>query len=246
MTYFTGSVTPVPAGSRQAYLDFSRKAWPHFQKRGASRMVETWSDEIQPGKQTDFLRAVAAKDGEAVAFAWIEWPDRATADAAWAEMMNDPQMGADMGEMPFDGKRMIFGGFQSLVTDGSDRGGGYYQGFLTPVPEGNKDAFETLAHAAWEEMFKPYGCLGNYESWGADVPRGTQTDMYRAVDAKDGEVVVMSWGCWPDRATCEEAGRRMEAAMEGKPMPDMPFDGKRMIWAGFETLFDSDRDGSRG
>lgn len=242
MAYYTGSVAPVPKESRDTYLQSLRRTWPLMRERGALRMVETWADDIQPGKQTDFLRAVQAKDGEAVTFAWIEWPDRATSDAAWADIMqNDKEMRQAMDEAQFDGRRMIFGGFQSFVADGSDRGGGWYQGFLTPVPAGNKDAFGKLAKSAWDEMFRPNGCLGNYESWGDDVPRGKLTDMYRAVDARDGEVIVLSWACWPDRATCEEAGRRMEAAMEGQPMPEMPFDGKRMIWAGFETLFDSDR-----
>ena len=65
--------------------------------------------------------------------------------------------------------------------------------------------------------------------------------MYRATDAQDGEAIVLSWTAWPDRATCEAAARAMEAAMAGQPMPDMPFDGKRMIWGGFGVLFDSDR-----
>ncbi|MDO5369017.1 DUF1428 domain-containing protein [Paracoccus sp. (in: a-proteobacteria)] len=242
MPYYTGSVTPVPKTSKDAYLQINRRAWPLMRKRGAVRMVETWAEDLQPGKQTDFLRAVDAQDGEAVSFGWVEWPDRATSDAAWADIMQNPEeMRQTMGETPYDGKRMIFGGFEAFVADGSDKGGGYYQGFLTPVPEGNREAFEKLAHSAWEEMFRPFGCMGNFESWGDDVPRGKLTDMHRAVDAKEGEVVVMSWAGWPDRATCEEAGRKMQSAMEGQPMPDMPFDGKRMIWAGFETLFDSDR-----
>ena len=116
--------------------------------------------------------------------------------------------------MPFDGKRMFWGGFEQLVTEGSDRGGSYYQGFLTPVPQENKDAFHKLAREAWNDMFKPYGAMGNHESWGVDVPHGTLTDMYRAVDAKDGEVIVMSWTTWPDRATCDEAARK-------KPAPDV-------------------------
>lgn len=242
MPYYTGSVTPVPKDQRDKYLQSLHRSWPLMQKRGAVRMVEAWAEDIQPGKQTDFLRAVQARDDEAVVFGWVEWPDRATSDAAWADIMQNPEeMSKAMGDAKYDGKRMIFGGFQAFIAEGSDRGGGYYQGFLTPVPEANKAAFGDMARMAWNEMFRPNGCLGNYESWGDDVPRGKLTDMYRAVDATDGEAIVMSWTCWPDRATCEEAGRKMEASMEGQPMPDMPFDGKRMIWAGFETLFDSDR-----
>ncbi|MRX49744.1 DUF1428 family protein [Paracoccus sp. S-4012] len=242
MTYFTGSVTPVPKRIRQDYIAQLHRAWPLMQKRGAVRMVEAWGEDIQPGKQTDFLRAVAAKDDEAVVFGWVEWPDKATSDAAWADIMqNGEEMSQAMGEVQYDGKRMIFGGFQKFVADGTDRGG-YYTGFLTPVPKANRDAFAKMAKSAWEEEFQPRGCLGNYENWGDDVPHGRQTDMYRAVDAKDGEVIVMSWSAWPDRTTCEEAWRGMAAGMEaGQEMPDMPFDGKRMIWAGFEPLFDSEK-----
>ncbi|WP_134727045.1 DUF1428 domain-containing protein [Paracoccus luteus] len=242
MPYYTGSVTPVPKANKDTYLQSLRRSWPLMQKRGAVRMVETWAEDIQPGKRTDFLRAVQAGDDEAVVFAWVEFPDKATADAAWADIMQNPdEMAQAMGDAQYDGKRMIFGGFETFVADGTDKGG-FYTGFLTPVPQANKAAFAKMAKSAWEEEFQPRGCLGNYESWGVDVPRGKRTDMYRAVDAQDGEVVVMSWCAWPDRAACEEAWRGMQAGMEaGQDMPDMPFDGKRMIWAGFDTLFDSDR-----
>lgn len=240
MVYYSGFVAPVSKERRGEYTEFVRKSWPWFRDRGATRMVENWGEDVQPGKQTDFLRAVKAKDDETVAFSWVEWPDKATSDKAWADMMNG---GEDMGEMPFDGKRMFWGGFEKFVAEGSDRGGTYYQGFLTPVPEGNREAFEKLAGEAWNDMFKPYGALGNHESWGNDVPHGEVTDMYRAVDAKDGEVIVISWTTWPDRATCDEAARKMQESMDGKDMPDMPFDGKRMIWGGFATIFDSEVDG---
>lgn len=242
MPYYTGSVTPVPKANKDSYLQSLRRSWPLMQKRGAVRMVETWAEDIQPGKRTDFLRAVQAGDDEAVVFAWVEFPDKATSDAAWADIMQNPdEMAHAMGDAQYDGKRMIFGGFDAFVADGSDKGG-YYTGFLTPVPQANKAAFASMAKSAWEEEFQPRGCLGNYESWGADVPRGKLTDMYRAVDAQDGEVIVMSWAAWPDRATCEKAWRGMQEGMQaGQDMPDMPFDGKRMIWAGFDTLFDSDR-----
>lgn len=241
MPYFTGSITPVPTANKAAYLDHARRAWPLFRDRGAVRMVETWGEDVQPGKLTDLLRAVQAKPEETVVFSWIEWPDRATADAAWHGMMSDPSVGEQMGEMPFDGPRMIFGSFVPLIAEGTDRNAGYYQGFVTPVPSASKAAYEALAHSAWAEMFQPNGCLGSFENWGEDVPRGKQTDLYRAVDAKDGEAIVFSWTAWPDRATCDAAAKAMQAGMEGQEMPEMPFDGMRMIWGGFSVLFDSDQ-----
>lgn len=241
MVYYTGSLAAVPTANKQAYLDHARRAWPLFRDRGAVRMVETWGEDVQPGETTDLLRAVEARDDETVVFSWIEWPDKATADSAWQAMSSDPGIEAQMGDMPFDGPRMIFGGFSKMVAEGTDRGADYFQGFLTPVPTANKAAFEATAVKAWAEMFQPKGCLGSFESWGDDIPRGKRTDFWRAVDARDGETIVMSWTAWPDRATCDAAARSMEAEMEGQEMPEMPFDMQRMTWGGFATLFDSDR-----
>lgn len=241
MSYYTGSVTPVPNANRQAYIDHATRAWPIMREHGATRMVETWGEDVQRGKWTDFHRAVDAKEGESIVFAWLEWPDRASSDAAFRKMMDDPSFSEKLGEIPFDGKRMIWGGFSPVFEGGTDKGAGYMQGFLTPVPKDNREAFAKLAREAYDSMFAPNGCLGSYECWGEEVPHGKQTDMYRATDAKDGETVAFSWTAWPDRATCDAAGKAMEASMEGKPMPEMPFDGKRMIWGGFSVIFDSDK-----
>ena len=119
MTYYSGFVAAVPTANRRDYIEFARKAWPMFQKRGATRMIETWGLDVPDGKKTDFRRAVQATGDEAVLFSWIEWPDKATADAAWASMQNDPDM-AQMGEMPFDGSRMIWGGFEPVFDSGAD------------------------------------------------------------------------------------------------------------------------------
>lgn len=113
MTYVDGFVTPVPSARRAEYLAMAQKGWAMFRKMGALRMMETLSDNIPDGAKTDFRRAVAAEPGEIVAFSWIVWPDKATREAAWAKMMTDPEMAA-MGEMPFDGSRMIYGGFTPL------------------------------------------------------------------------------------------------------------------------------------
>lgn len=114
MTYYSGFVLAVPTANRQAYIDHATKSWPMFKRRGALRMVETWGADVPHGDATDFYRATQAKDGESVLFSWVEWPDRTTADAAFADMMTDPDMAA-MGEMPFDGKRMFWGGFDPVV-----------------------------------------------------------------------------------------------------------------------------------
>ena len=114
MTYFSGFLLAVPTANKQAYADHAVKSWPVFKKRGALRMIEAWGEDVPHGKVTDFYMATKAKDDETVVFSWIEWPDRATADAAFASMMEDPDM-QNMGEMPFDGMRMMWGGFAPIV-----------------------------------------------------------------------------------------------------------------------------------
>jgi len=89
-----------------------------FIENGAKRVLECWGDDVKDGKLTDFRRAVQAKDDEAVVFSWIEWPDKATRDAAMTKVMNDPRLNAQTNPMPFDGKRMIFGGFSPVLELG--------------------------------------------------------------------------------------------------------------------------------
>ena len=91
----------------------AEKAWVKFKELGARRSVEAWSDDVPDGKVTDFKRSVKAEPGEAVVFSFIEWPDKATRDAGWAKMMEDESMQPN--DMPFDGKRMFWGGFKPVV-----------------------------------------------------------------------------------------------------------------------------------
>ena len=113
MAYIDGFLIPVQQSRKEEYLAQARAAAPIFLDLGATRVVETWGDDLKPGKQTDFFRAVAAAEGETVVFSWIEYPDKATRDEAGARMMDDPRFAA-LGEMPFDGKRMIFSGFAPI------------------------------------------------------------------------------------------------------------------------------------
>src|SRR3954471_3377341 len=107
MTYIDGFVVPVPMHSRAAYAALAAKAALVFKEHGATRVVECWGDDVPPGEQTDFMRAVKAKDEETVVFSWVEWPSRAVRDEANPKVMADARMQPD-GDMPFDGKRMIF------------------------------------------------------------------------------------------------------------------------------------------
>ena len=112
MSYITGFLLPVPAAKKEAYIESARKSWPLFQKYGAIEHVEAWGEDVPAGKITGFDLAVKKEADEEVVFSWLRWPDRATADKCFAEMMNDPDFeGMDM---PFDGKRMMWGGFAPI------------------------------------------------------------------------------------------------------------------------------------
>src|SRR5918994_1991928 len=114
MTYVAGFVAAVPAANKEAYRKHAADAAPLFKEFGATRMVETWGDDVPDGKVTDFKRAVQAKPDEEIVFSWIEYPDKATRDKAWEACMKDPRMMPE-GEAPFDEKRMFWGGFKPIV-----------------------------------------------------------------------------------------------------------------------------------
>jgi uncharacterized protein YbaA (DUF1428 family) len=115
MTYVDGYLVPVPAANKEAYREVAAKVAPLFLEHGALRVVETWGDDVAKGKLTDFWMAVKAEPGEVVVFSWIEWPSKDVRDAGMKKVMTDPRMQPGAAPMPFDGKRMIFGGFSALV-----------------------------------------------------------------------------------------------------------------------------------
>ena len=115
MTYVEGFVVAVPTANKEAYRKHAADAAALFKEFGVARMVEAWGDDVPDGKVTDFRRAVQATADEVVCFSWVEWSDKATRDAAMAKMMEDPRMDPANMQVPFDGKRMIFGGFEALV-----------------------------------------------------------------------------------------------------------------------------------
>jgi uncharacterized protein YbaA (DUF1428 family) len=119
MSYIDGFVIACPKANRQKFIDHANGADGMFVEMGALRVVECWGDDVPDGTLTDFRKAVKAEADEDVIFSWIEWPDKATRDAAMAKMMDpdfaDPRMDPAKNPMPFDGKRMIFGGFAPVV-----------------------------------------------------------------------------------------------------------------------------------
>ena len=119
MAYIDGFVLAVPTANKQAFINQAGQTDAACLEYGATRVLECWGDDVPAGKQTDFQRAVQAKDDETVVFSWIEWPDKATRDAGMEKMMKDPRMSPENNPMPFDGKRMIYGGFAPVVALGS-------------------------------------------------------------------------------------------------------------------------------
>ncbi len=117
MRYIEGFVVAVPVNNKEAYRELAAKIVPLFKEFGALRVVECWADDVPDGEYTDFRQAVQAKDDEEVVFSWIEYPSKTVRDAANEKMRVDPRMQALGGDMPFDGRRMIYGGFAPLLDE---------------------------------------------------------------------------------------------------------------------------------
>lgn len=239
MTYVEGFVVAVPTANKEEYRKHAADAAPLFKEFGVARMVECWGDDVPDGKVNDLKGAVQAKPDETVVFSWFEYPDKATRDAANAKMMSDPRM-QSMGEaMPFDAKRMIIGGFDSIVDDRSEGETGYVDGYVVPVPDGNKEAYRTLAKKA-SGIFIEYGATRVVEAWADDVPDGKVTDYARAAHKKDGETVVYSWVEWPSKEARTKGWEKMMTDERMKPdAENSPFDGARMIYGGFAPIVEA-------
>ena len=113
MDFIDGIVVAVPDDKRQVYIEQAARVAALFREYGASRVVDNWGVDVPEGKLTSFPMAVKREPHETIVFSWVEWPTKAVRDDAWKRIMNDPRM-ADV-HMPFDGKRMIFGGFENIV-----------------------------------------------------------------------------------------------------------------------------------
>jgi uncharacterized protein YbaA (DUF1428 family) len=112
MSYIDGTVIAVPTANKEKYLAHAKASSAIFKECGATKVVENWGDDVPEGKVTDFRRAVQATSDETIVFSWITWPDKKARDAGWEKVMQDPRMQGM--QMPFDSKRMIFGGFTSI------------------------------------------------------------------------------------------------------------------------------------
>ncbi|MCB1340394.1 MAG: DUF1428 domain-containing protein [Pseudooceanicola sp.] len=113
MSYVSGFVLPVPVANKEAYIATAKRAWPLFKEYGAVATYECWGDNVPEGKVTSFPMAVQLEEGEAVVFSWIVWKDKASAEKCFASSQTDPRW-KEMMDMPFDGKRMIWGSFEPI------------------------------------------------------------------------------------------------------------------------------------
>ena len=239
MTYFEGFIVPVPEGNKDAFANHAKQMAPSLRQCGVRRQLEAWGVDVPEGKLTDFRKAVEAEKGENVVFAWFEYPDRQARDASNQAMMSKPEMAEIAGEAPFDGKRMIFAGFEAVVEQGSP-GGTFIDGIVIPVRTANRDDYVRLAskNAA---VFREYGATRVVETLGDDLTHGQVTDFYRAVKAEDGETVAFSFIEWPDKNVRDQAWQKIMADERMQHGAGL-FDGKRMFWGGFEVVIDTGRD----
>ena len=116
MSYIDGFLVPVPKAAKDQYRELAELSATVFKDHGALQVVEAWADDVPEGKLTSFPMAVKCTEDEVVVFSYVVWPSREARDAGMAKSMEDPRMQfVSESNVPFDGKRMIFGGFETIV-----------------------------------------------------------------------------------------------------------------------------------
>lgn len=236
MTYVDGFVVVAPSENKDRYIAHADAARGLLEEFGAVRVVEAWGDDVPRGEINDLWQAVDARERETVLFSWIEYPDKATRDAAGQQMMSDPRM-EQLGPMPFDGQRMIYGGFEVICAAGPGGDCGYVDGVVLPVAQDGKEAYRRFAEAS-AAAFLDHGASRVVDAFGDDVPVGKVTDFHRAARVQDSEPVAFGWVEWPSKAVRD---RGWEALMNDERMSageNRPFDGKRMMFGGFVPVVD--------
>lgn len=239
MTYIQGFVAAVPAANKEAYRKHAAEAAALFKEFGASRIVEAWGDDIPDGKVTDFKGAVKARPDEVIVFSWHEYPSKEAAGAAYEKMMSDQRMREISASMPFDGQRMIYGGFMTIATKSTEGKMGYVDGSLVAVPTGNKEAYRDLV-AKINAVLMEHGATRVLDAWGEQVPDGKVTDYKSAVKATDDEKVVYSWIEWPSKEVRDRGWEKVIADPRMYPDPEtVPYDNGRRVHGGFIPILDA-------
>ncbi|MBI1400871.1 DUF1428 domain-containing protein [Hyphomonas sp.] len=237
MAYIDGFVLAVPSAKKDAYQKMASDASAVFRRLGAIGLVENWGLDVPQGKVNCFNSAVMRRPDETVMFSWIVWPDRAARDAGNKAMMEDPAFeGMSPETMPFDGQRMIFGGFEQLFGDAL-AAPGIVDGTLMPVPAGSRAAYLAAAEKL-AAVFVEHGATSVVDAWGDDLPEGKVNSFHTAVLKKPDENVIFSWINWKDAAT-RQAG--WDKAMADPRMAEFSpvttgADLGRMIYGTFEPI----------
>jgi uncharacterized protein YbaA (DUF1428 family) len=162
MSYIEGFLTPVPGHRRDDYVAHANAAFAILRDVGVTRLVEAWGEDVPRGTVNDLWGAVDAQAGETVVFSWFEYPDRATRDAASERMRTDPRMEALGAGMPFDMRRMIWGGFRVVSDAGvTTETAGFVDGVVLPLPRDADAAYRDHA-AALAPVFLDHGARGRH------------------------------------------------------------------------------------
>ncbi len=239
MGYFQGFIIPVPEVNKGAYLKMAQESVPLFTDYGAQRIVECWGSDVPRGELTDMYGAVKAEKSENIVFSWIDWGTKEAFDKAHKDMGNDERM-EEPAEMPFDGMRMIYSGFETLGERGTSGPAGYVQGYVAPVPKEKRQAFADMCETM-RDLAIDNGASRAADGWAGEIEGGKVTDFKRAVQAKVGEAIAFGYAEWPSKEAFETGAEKMR---EDKRMPapgaEMPMDGKRLIYGGFEIILDTD------
>ena len=117
MSYVDGYVIPVPVKNKDLYIEQARIMAEVFKEYGASEIRENWADDVPEGEVTSFSKAVKCTEEEVVVFSWVTWPSKEVRDKGWQSVMEDPRMKPEDNPMPFDGKRLIYGGFTTIINE---------------------------------------------------------------------------------------------------------------------------------
>lgn len=117
MSYVDGYVIPVPKANKEAYIEQAKLMAQVFKENGAVEIYENWADDVPEGEVTSFSLAVQRQENEDVVFSWVVWPSKSVREEGWKAVMDDPRMDPNANPMPFDGKRLIYGGFQTVIHE---------------------------------------------------------------------------------------------------------------------------------
>jgi len=236
MTYIDGFVLAVPTSNKEAYRKMASDASKVFVRHGAIAFLEGWGEDVPQGKVNCLNTAVMKKPDETVMFSWIVWPDRAARDAGNAAVMVDPDLGGPGMEMPFDGSRMIDGGFEHLFGD-AITAPGIFDGTVMPVPAARKADYKAAAEKM-AALFIEYGAVSVVDAWSDDVPEGKVNSFHTAILRKPDEAIVFSWIGWKDAAAQASGWEKIMAdpRMAEFSPASVGADMGRMIFGSFKPI----------